>query len=225
VPLEQKPNAASTNIDVLPPPPNGQTTASVPVAPLPPIPGAPEGINPGYATASRVGVGLLVGGGFEDFTNSRLRDATGNGGYWTARIVAGTRQYVGMEAAYVGDARSISGLGLGSDSRLISNGLEGALRLNMPILLRGASLLEPFGFVGVGWAHYSVTQNNAAVSDFTSHDDVLTLPFGGGLEFASHGFMADARFTYKQTYYNNLTQTIGGNLNNWGVGGQIGFEY
>ena len=24
---------------------------------------------------------------------------------------------------------------------------------------------------------------------------------------------------------NDLTQTIGGNLNNWGVGGQIGFEY
>jgi hypothetical protein len=224
VPVEKTPNAASTNIDVLPPPPNGQTVESVPVAPLPPMQGAPEGVYPGYRTYSRVGVGLLVGGGFQDFTNNRLRDATGDGGYWNARVIAGTREFVGMEAAYVGDARSISGLGLGSDSRLISNGVEGDLRLNIPIM-RGPSLIEPFGFVGVGWSHYTVSQNNTAVSDFTAHDDVLTVPFGGGLEFAYRGFMADARFTYKQTYYNNLTQTIGGNLNNWGVGGQIGFEY
>jgi hypothetical protein len=224
VPVEKTPNAASTNIDVLPPPPNGQTTESVPVAPLPPMQVAPEGTYPGYRSYSRVGVGLLVGGGFQDFTNNRLKDVTGDGGYWTARVIAGTREYVGMEAAYVGDARSISGLGLGSDSRLISNGLEGNLRVNIPIM-RGPSLLEPFGFVGLGWSHYTVSQNNTAVSDFTARDDVLTLPYGGGLEFAYRGFMADARFTYKQTYYNNLTQTIGGNLNNWGVGGQIGFGY
>ena len=223
--MEKTPNAAPTNMDVLPAPPNGQTSASIPEAPLPPMQAGPEGIYPGYSHVySRVGVGLLVGGGFEDFTNSRLRDVTGNGGYWTARIIAGTRQFVGMEAAYLGDARSISGLGLGGDSRLISNGLQGALRVNLPIM-RGPSLIEPFGFVGVGWSHYTVSQNNTAVSDLTSHDDVLTLPYGGGLEFAYRGFMADARFTYTQTYYNNLTQTIGGNLNNWGVGGQIGFEY
>jgi hypothetical protein len=219
------PAASSTNIDVLPPPPNGQSVEPVPVAPLPPMQGAPEGAYyPGYATASRVGVGLLIGGGFQDFTNSRLKNATGDGGYWTARIIAGSREYVGMEAAYVGDARSITGLGLGNDSRLMSNGLEGNLRLNIPIV-RGASLLEPFGFVGIGWSHYTISQNNAAVSDFVSSDDVLTLPYGGGLEYAYRGFMADARFTYKQTYYNNLTETTGGNLNNWGVGGQIGFEY
>ncbi len=218
------PAASQTNMDVLPPPPNGQSTEAVPVAPLPPMPGAPEGVYPGGAAYHHVGVGFLVGGGFQDFTNGRLKDATGDGGYWTARVIAGTRQYVGMEAAYVGDARSITGLGLGDSSRLISNGLEGTLRINAPIV-RGLSLIEPFGFIGVGWSHYTVSQNNTAVSDFTSADDVLTLPYGGGVEFAYRGFLADARFTYKQTYYNNLLGTTGGNLNNWGVGGQIGFEY
>lgn len=216
--------AGATNITIMPPPPNGQTTESVPVAPLPPVPGAPEGVYPGANVYSHVGVGLLVGGGFNDFTNGHLKSVTGDGGYWTARVVAGTREYVGMEAAYVGDARSINGLGLSNDSRLISNGLSGNLRVNIPIA-RGASLIEPFGFVGVGWSHYTVTNNNVAVSDVTSADNVLTLPYGGGLEYAYRGFMADARFTYTQTYYNNLTQTVGGNLNNWGVGGQIGFEY
>jgi hypothetical protein len=219
----QTPSGA-TNVTILPPPPNGQTVESVPVQPMPPLQVGPEGTYPGAAVYSHVGVGLLVGGGFQDFTNGRIKDVTGDGGYWTARIVAGTRQYVGMEAAYVGDARSISGLGFSSSSMLISNGLQGNLRLNVPIV-RGVSLIEPFGFVGVGWSHYTVTSNNAAVSDVTSRDDVLTLPYGGGLQYSYRGFMADARFTYTQTYYNNLTQTIGGNLNTWGVGGQIGFEY
>jgi hypothetical protein len=216
-------NTGATNM-AIPPPPNGQVVEPVPVAPLPPMAGAPEGVYPGSHVYSKVGVGLLVGGGFNDYTNGRLQSVTGNGGYWTARVVAGTREYVGMEAAYLGDARSITGLGLSNDSRLISNGLAGNLRINIPIA-RGASLIEPFGFVGVGWSHYTVTNNNVQLSDVVSSDNVLTLPYGGGLELAYKGFMADARFTYTQTYYNNLTETIGGNLNNWGVGGQIGFEY
>ena len=60
---------------------------------------------------SNVGVGLLVGGGFKDFTNGQIQNVTGGSGYWTARVVAGTREYVGMEAAYVGDASSIAGWG------------------------------------------------------------------------------------------------------------------
>jgi hypothetical protein len=216
----------ATNIIVMPPPPNGQVTEGGVVAPMPPMPGTPEGVYPVYMVPSHVGVGLLVGGGFEDFVNSGIRNVTGNGGYWTARIVAGTREFVGVEGAYVGDARSISGLGLSSNSNLISNGLEGNFRINIPIPLRGpSSLLEPFGFIGLGWSHYQVTNNNAAVSDFVSRDDVMTLPYGGGLEYMYRGFFADARFTYRQTYFNNLTQTTGGTLNNWGVGGQIGIEY
>ncbi|HXT98066.1 MAG TPA: hypothetical protein VN853_17350 [Polyangia bacterium] len=216
----------ATNM-AIPPPPNGQTTESVPVAPLPPMPGAPEGVYPSAVLVpSHVGVGLLVGGGFQDFVDNGIKNVTGDGGYWTARMVAGTREYVGVEAAYVGDARSIAGLGLNSNSRLVSNGLTGNLRLNIPVMVGGgASLLEPFGFVGVGWSHYQITNNNAQLSDFISRDDVLTLPYGGGLEFGYRGFLADARFTYTQTYFNNLTSTVGGNLNNWGVGGQIGFEF
>ena len=134
--------------------------------------------------------------------------------------MAGTREYVGMEAAYIGDARSITGLGLNNDSRLISNGLSGNLRINIPIA-RGASLIEPFGFVGVGWSHYTVTNNNVALSDVdVGGQRPHRCRTAAGSSIAYKGFMADARFTYTQTYYNNLTETIGGNLNNWGVGGR-----
>jgi hypothetical protein len=204
---------------------NGAVTEPAPMAPLPPAPIYTSTQGPPVAETWRapVGVGFLVGGGFEDFRNGTLRSMTGNGGYWNARAVVGTRQIVGLEAAYVGDARSISGLGLNGDSRLMSNGLEGVARLNLP-LAQGPSLLEPFAFVGLGWAHYQVTGNNALTSQVASSDDVMTLPYGAGLELSYRGLMADARFTYRQTYYDNLLGS-GGNLNNWGVGAQIGFEY
>jgi hypothetical protein len=86
-----------------------------------------------------------------------------------------------------------------------------------------ASLLEPFGFVGLGWAHYNVTNTNVNTSDVASRDDIMTVPFGGGLAFGYRALMADARFTYRTTYFNNLVP--GGNLNSWGVGGQIGFGF
>ena len=57
-----------------------------------------------------------MGGGFEDFTNSTLQNMTGGAGTWNARFVAGTRQYIGVEAAYVGSARSIDALGLQSNA-------------------------------------------------------------------------------------------------------------
>ncbi len=177
-----------------------------------------------YTAASRVGVGLLLGGGYDEYTNSSIRNATGSGGFWNVRLIEGTRQVVGFEAAYIGDARGLTGLGFSNNARLVSNGAEGVVRVNVPVA-RGYSLVEPFGFIGVGWQHYQITNNNNALSDLAAKDDVLTMPFGGGLEYAYRGFMADARFTYRETYFNNLTGRNGGDLNNWGVGAQIGFEY
>ena len=111
-----------------------------------------------------------------------------------------------------------------SNAVLVANGVEGALRLNIPVVMRRAQLLEPFGFVGLGWSHYSVTNTNTNTSDLASDDDIMSLPVGGGLAYAIGRFMADARFTYRQTYYNDLMRT-GGNLNNWGVSTQVGFSF
>jgi hypothetical protein len=220
------PPGASSVTDLPAPGINGTVTEPAPVVPPPPAPvyTATEAQQAPPAWRAPVGMAVLIGGGFQDFSNDTLRSMTGSGGYWNARLLFGTRQPIGVEAAYVGDARSISGLGLSSNSRLMSNGAEGALRLNLPIA-QGASLVEPFAFVGLGWAHYQVSGNNTATSDLAASDDVLTLPYGAGLELSYRGLMADARFTYRQTYYNNLLGSGGGDLNNWGVGALIGFEY
>lgn len=196
-----------------------EAMAPVPIQPVPvavPVPVQPK--------VYRVGASVLLGGGFQDFTNNTLQDMTSGAGTWNARLVAGTRQYVGLEAAYVGSAQGINTLGIASDANLVGNGIEGAFRVNVPVA-RGLSLIEPFGFVGVGWSHYNLTNAGINTSDIGDNDDILTLPYGGGLAFAYGMFMADARFTYRQTYLNDMLQTTGGNLNNWGLSGQVGVEF
>jgi hypothetical protein len=205
----------------------GVTEPAQPIAPVPSgtyVPVRNDQPSVGHTWVGRLGAGFLLGGGYEDFTNENLRSQTGGGGAWDARLLAGTRQFVGVEAAYVGAARSVDALGLQSNALLLSNGVEGAVRLNVPVVLRRAQLLEPFGFVGLGWQHYQVTNTNTNTSDIAGKDDIMSLPVGGGLEYAIGRFMADARFTYRSTYYNDLMRT-GGNLNNWGVGTNIGFAF
>jgi hypothetical protein len=176
--------------------------------------------------ASVVGAGLLVGGGVQDFSRSNARGVTNAGGFWNARLVAGTREYIGLEGAYIGSAQGINALGLDSDAVLISNGVEGAVRLNLPIVVaRSATLLEPFVFGGAGWSRFHVARSSVNTSDIASDDDVLTVPYGAGMMVASRGLMADARFTYRSTFYNDLLRTTGGSLDNWSAGAQVGFEF
>jgi len=151
---------------------------------------------------------------------------TGPGGTWNARFVAGTRKYIGLEAAYLGAAHSIDALGLSNTAVLLSNGVEGAFRVNIPLITR-ATLLEPFGFAGVGYSRYNVTNTNSVSASVADSDNVMTVPFGGGFAVGYRAFMADARFTYRQTYYNDLLRTGSNNssLNTWGISGQIGVAF
>ncbi len=228
IPGDETPPGPTTNVEVDTPPVNVDVNVTPTVMPAPAETRQVRDSEPGRIYRSSVsphGGGLFVGGGFEDFTDNNLRSMTGGGGYWSARIVGGMRRIVGVEAAYIGNARNIDALGLSGSARLISNGAEGALRLNIPIVSWSQmSLIEPFGFVGLGWSHYNVTSSQVNTSDVASSDDIMTVPFGGGFAFGYGGFMADARFTYRKTYYNNLVSG-GGNLDSWGAGGQVGFGF
>ena len=177
------------------------------------------------------GWALMAGGGYQDFANSDMRDRTKGGGAWDVRFIGGTRSYVGFEGAYVGAARSIQTLGVTANNpTLVSNGLEGNFRVNIPIM-KGASLIEPYGVVGLGWSRYHVSNynaNTASLSDFNAtDDDVMTVPLGLGFAYGYKAFIVDVRGTYSPTYYNNLLQasTGSGVLNTWGVGGQVGFAF
>jgi hypothetical protein len=205
-------------VEETPPPP----VAEVP--PAPPVEAGPMAVRP---YGSYYGFALLVGGGFTDFTQNNARALTNGGGSWDARIIAGTHSFVGFEAAYVGTAANIVSLG-STNNTLVSNGLEGALRLNVPIRLGMFSMIEPYGFGGVGWSVYHVTNNRPAVTDFsTNSDDVMTVPVGGGIAYTYKAFTVDARGSWVPTFYNNLLLTTSGNnnLDHWGVGGHVGVAF
>jgi hypothetical protein len=179
------------------------------------------GVYPAWI--SKMGSAIMLGGGFEDFTQGAVKSVTSGGGSWDLRLAAGTRQFVGLEAAYVGSARSANALGFTSSTTLVSNGFEGTLRVNVPIAA-GAMLLEPFGFVGLGWQHWHFSKT-VATADITNSDNIMTLPYGAGFMFGYGMLMLDARVTLRETYFNDMFPATNSKLNTWGVGGNIGVEF
>jgi peptidoglycan-associated lipoprotein len=223
-PAEETPPAEPAPVAVAPeaaPPP------PPPVVPVPPPPSYTD-VYPAehaHGYGSRVGFALMVGGGYQDFTHEQLKNATNGGGSWDARLVIGLKSVIGAEVAYVGTTQQMTPLGLSSTSYIASNGAEGALRLNIPVI-RGVTLIEPYGFVGLGWQHYWISHYNQAVlSDFTAHDDVMTVPVGGGITFANRALLLDVRGSWTPTYYNNILPGVNGALNHWGVGGHVGVAF
>jgi hypothetical protein len=221
-------SAGAARAEVKPTPPAAPTPAA---GQMPAEREAPAGLAlpPSYAPAV-FGWALMAGGGYQDFTNGDMRDRTNGGGAWDVRFIGGTRSYFGFEGAYVGAARSIQTLGVTANNpTLVSNGLEGTLRFNVPIV-KGASLLEPYGVVGLGWSRYHIANynsNTATLSDFNGRDDdVMTVPLGLGLAYGYKRFIADVRGTYSPTYYNDLLRANNGAaLSTWGIGGQVGWAF
>jgi peptidoglycan-associated lipoprotein len=211
------------------------------VAPMPepsPVVVAPVTVIPPPAPVTQphwksgFGWAFMAGGAYQDFTNDSMRSTTDPGGGWAARFIGGTNSVIGFEAAYIGAANQVQTLNSafsGSTPLLVANGLEGTARLNIPIR-RGASLFEPYGYAGLGYSHYTISnynQNTNVLSSFTSSDDVMNFPVGGGFAYAYKALIMDARAGWTGTYYQNILpgQSETGTLDHWNVGGQIGFMF
>ena len=231
-PAEAEPAAPPPAPEETPPPAVAVVPAVVEPVPAPvPLETQPAPAPTKYEPPSRFGLAFLAGGGYQDFSNSNMRNLTSAGGAWDFRFVAGTRSIIGVEGAYVGSARGFQSLGATANNpTLISNGVEGNLRLNAPIT-KGNSLFEPYAIAGVGWSQYHITNYNSntqALSDFSAtNDNVMTVPLGAGFTYGYKALLLDVRGTYSPTYYNNLLQGANGNgtLNTWGVGGSVGFGF
>jgi hypothetical protein len=175
-----------------------------------------------------MGTSIQVGGGVTSFSRQSARDLTAPGGYWDARAVVGTRTIVALELAYVGNASGINAPGLDPGAVLIGNGAESDLRLQAPLVASSGMLVEPFVFGGIGWVHYDVRNDSYNHSIVKEQDNVGTIPFGSGVAFGWRGFMLEARFTYRQTYNEDLfptaTESGRADLQNWSAGAMLGFE-
>jgi hypothetical protein len=181
-----------------------------------------QGVRRGYWPASGSGSEVAVGGGVMDFSGGGARGLTNVGGSWNVRLTAGTRSIVGIEGAYIGSAQSVSAAGLDPSASIVGNGVEGALRLNIPLPL-GDGMIEPFGLVGLGWSHFSVVNDDFNTSFIRETDNIMTLPLGAGIAFSWRGLMVDARYTYRIAYEDEL---LGNNdMSNWIVSANIGAEF
>jgi hypothetical protein len=184
----------------------------------------PPRVAPTWMPASGIGMTLFAGGGVTDFLEGSARSATRTGGSWTARLTVGTRSVVAFDGSYVGGENAIDGFA-GGGATLMRNGLEGAVRVNAPLVARD-TLLEPYALGGVGWNNYRITNAispNASVS--ATSDSTLSVPLAAGFTVGYHGFMADLRFTFRPTYDQNiLTGEAGSALSNWDLGVMLGYE-
>lgn len=165
-----------------------------------------------------IGMAAEVGGGVIGFTTTSATGITKVGGSWTARFVLGTRTHLAGEAAYLGSSQQMSTLGLADSALLLSNGVEGNLRLN---LFTGA--VQPYAVAGVAWRHYSIANSSYNTSDVSNSDDVAEIPLGVGVSYRTKGFIGDLRGSYRAAFNSNLLP--GTNLSAWNVGARIGFEF
>jgi hypothetical protein len=185
---------------------------------------------------SRYGIALLAGGGVEDFASDAMTETTDVGGNWDVRLAVGTKSPVAVEAAYTGSARQIDALFTQEDATLVGTGLEGNLRLNLLPLEQ----VTPYAFGGLGWRRYDVvgedfTRASAGIAD---QDDLMELPFGGGISGSYRGFIVDARFTYRAAVGEDLVVDDDGavlgnfdssdgdlGLDTWSVSARMGVEF
>ncbi len=211
-------------------PPVAETTPVEEVPPVAPVTTLPPPAAPRPYWARGFGWAMMAGGSYQDFTNNTMKSTTTPGGGWSARFIGGTNSIIGFEAAYIGSAGEFNGLGATSNTPLlVSNGLEGNARLNVPLRYR-EHLFEPYGYAGLGYSHYTVSnynENAQRLSSFTSTDDVMNFPVGGGFAYAYRAFILDARAGWTGTYYQNLLTGAdrSGTLDHWNVGGQVGFVF
>ncbi len=175
---------------------------------------------------SKVGLAVMAGGGITDFTRGATRSETTVGGSWDVRALVATRTFLGFEVSYIGGANPIKALGVAGDGKLVRNGVEGALRVQLPLYHR-STLLEPYLLGGLGWNSYRVTSVETYSSSVTtSADDTVAVPFGAGFMVGYKGFLVDVRSTIRPTFRQTILGGQGATgLSNWDAGGMIGFEF
>lgn len=179
-----------------------------------------------------LGLGAVkIGAGSGDFTQANPRDITGIGPSWDVRGVFGAHSPVGLEAAYVGSARGIGGLGVDDQSALVSNGAEGDLRIAAPIRAGELVDVRPFAFGGLGWQYMTLWGDGAVDGARDAGDHIMTIPAGVGLELGVGPLNLDVRGTYRHAVDSEIFGDATAEfddpnaLHSYNVSAGLGFEF
>jgi hypothetical protein len=231
----ETPPAAETPEAPPAPPSEVATPEPEPVEPLPPPSSPPatfsdQGLH-GRAAEPRpmsgFGMALTAGAGITDYTQQRARDVTDAGVTWDVRLTLGTRTWVGLDLAYVGSAQSLNVAGLSTDSYLLGNGGEAALRIQYPY-----GFVRPYLLGGIGWQHLSVERADALTVGLLDADNLGIIPFGAGLALGKvNGFVLDILGTGRVAFDDDLLSRVtasspdSAHMLSWGVTARLGGEF
>jgi hypothetical protein len=185
-----------------------------------------------YGERARAGVAVTLGGGLSGFTSDELRDVTTDGGMWAVRLLLGSTSPIAFEASYIGSAQEIEALGLDNDAILVSNGVQGALRLNAT----PSTSFRTFVFGGVGWRRYDITNADRNTSAIAGEDDVLEFPVGIGFDSRYRRFIFDVRGEFRYASREDMVPDLShrilprdedefADMHLWGVNATLGYEF
>ncbi|HEY1087341.1 MAG TPA: hypothetical protein VGE37_06590 [Archangium sp.] len=167
---------------------------------------------------SKVGMELQVGGGGQSFLDGDATAVAKPGGDWTARLVVGTRSFIAGEAAYIGSAQNLDTLGVSDNAVLMSNGFEGALRVNFT-----RSVVQPYILGGYAFRRYTVTNTSVNTSSVAEADNVNAIPVGAGIAFRPGRFVIDVRAMFHGAFGQELIPNA--NLSTLAGQAKLGFEF
>lgn len=169
-----------------------------------------------------IGVAVSIGGGVGGFIEEDARDVADMGGAWDARLVIGTRSVLGVELAYIGAAYDLEAPLLDDDAFLVSNGAEIAARLN---LIPGAPV-TPIVFGGIGFRHFSLTNDDFNQSRILDDEDVAHFPVGAGLAFHVDDLLVELRGEVRPTTGDDdMLGDDDTNLSTWAAKARLGFVF
>ena len=178
--------------------------------------------------ASRIGIDVVLGGGFGGFTDEVLRDQIADTtGVWGLRLSLGTHIPLGIDLSYTGLATDLDTFGPTGDATLIGTTVEGALRWN--VLPHYA--WTPYLFGGAGWQRFDVTDIDFSLagSGITEQDDIAVFPLGGGIAYRDpSGFVLDLRGTWRHATESDLITDRAGtvyDLDTWDATASVGVEF
>jgi opacity protein-like surface antigen len=179
------------------------------------------------------GVSILLGAGATGFTNEAMRNSMTDdvNAMWDAHLTLGSHLPFAFDIGYTGSGGTIHPVkGMETQTgTLIGNAVEGSLRWN--VLPHGA--WNPYVQAGLGWRHYQVrsAQFNLGVEGVSEHDNQVTYPVGGGLQWrAGNGLVIDAHATYRPVTGSGLVQITDQpgafvSMNSWEAGLSGGYEF
>ncbi len=172
-----------------------------------------------------LGVAIHLGGGLDDFAGSTMRDTTGVGFGWTARLLFGTHSILAGELAYIGSAQAVDRLGLTGRSTLYGNGAQADLRLNATTHFP----LQPFLYGGVAWRHYSLSSGSTNLSDVADSTDTFEVPVGVGIATYVHEIVFEVRGEYRFSWADHaIVPDPSGNiplLDRWALTSSAGIAF